>query len=202
MTASLNPLVLDAAGWVQLCSYFLSLSLLSVGGAMATAPEMYRHVVDSKAWLSGDQFSTSISIAQAAPGPNIMYVALLGWNIGLNAVGPGRGATTWLAAAGCCVACLASMLLPSSILVWTSTRWMRRNGHRRSVRAFRWGMMPLVVGLVLATGWILAARDSGATHVWMPWLVSGLCTLLVWKTRLHLLWMLGAGALLGALGWM
>jgi len=202
MTASLTPLVLDAGGWLQLMGYFLSLSLLSVGGAMATAPEMYRHVVDSKAWLSVDQFSTSISIAQAAPGPNIMYVALLGWNIGLNAVGPGRGALTWLAAIGCCVACLLSMLLPSSILVWTSTRWMRRNRMRRSVRAFRWGMMPLVVGLVLATGWILAARETGAAHGWAPWLLSAACMLLVWKTRLHLLWMLGAGALVGALGFL
>lgn len=200
MNAALTPLALDAAGWLQLIAYFLSLSLLSVGGAMATAPEMYRHVVDSKAWLSGDQFSTSISIAQAAPGPNIMYVALLGWNIGLNAAGPGHGAITWLAALGACLACLFSMLLPSSILVWTSTRWMRRNRARRSVRAFRWGMMPLVVGMVLATGWILATRETGAVHAWVPWLMAALCTLLVWKTRLHLLWMLGAGALLGALG--
>ncbi|MDR2323896.1 MAG: chromate transporter [Acidovorax sp.] len=201
MNAALNPLVLDAAGWLQLTAYFLSLSLLSVGGAMATAPDMHRYVVESKAWLSGDQFSTAISIAQAAPGPNIMYVALLGWNIGLNAAGPDQGLATWLAALGACLACLIGMLLPSSVLVWSSTRWMRRNSMRRSVRAFRWGMMPLVVGLVLATGWILAARDTGAVHAWGPWLVAAITTLLVWKTRLHLLWMLGAGALLGALGW-
>ena len=201
MTAGLTPLVLDAAGWLQLLAYFLSLSLLSVGGAMATAPDMYRHIVDDKAWLSADQFSTSISIAQAAPGPNIMYVALLGWNIGLNAVGVDRGAITWLAALGGCLACMVGMLLPSSILVWTSTRWMRQNRQRRSVRAFRLGMVPLVVGLVLATGWILATRETGAVHRWVPWLMAGITTLLVWKTRVHLLWMLGAGALLGVLGW-
>lgn len=201
MSGALTPLVLDAAGWLQLTAYFLSLSLLSVGGAMATAPDMYRHVVEVRAWLSGDQFSTAISIAQAAPGPNIMYVALLGWNIGLNAVGPDKGLITWLAALGACLACLIGMLLPSSILVWSSTRWMRQNRMRRSVRAFRWGMMPLVVGLVLATGWILAARETGAAQAWVPWLLAGVTTLLVWKTRMHLLWMLGAGALLGAMGW-
>lgn len=200
MNASLTPLVLDAGGWLQLVGYFLSLSLLSVGGAMATAPDMHRYMVEGNAWLSGEQFSTSISIAQAAPGPNIMFVALIGWNIGLNAV-PDQGALTWLVALGCCLACLGSMLLPSSILVWSSTRWMRRNNARRSVRAFRWGMMPLVVGLVLATGWILAARDTGATHPWVVWLIAAVTTLLVWKTRLHLLWMLAVGAGLGAIGW-
>ena len=201
MNPNLTPLVPDAAGWLQLLAYFLSLSLLSVGGAMATAPDMYRHVVDGKGWLSAEQFSTSISIAQAAPGPNIMYVALLGWNIGLNAVGVDRGAITWLSALGGCLACLVGMLLPSSILVWSSTRWMRRNSGRRAVRAFRLGMVPLVVGLVLATGWILAARSTGGTTAWGGWLLAVATTGLVWKTRLHLLWMLGTGALLGALGW-
>ncbi|HEY4663516.1 MAG TPA: chromate transporter [Comamonas sp.] len=201
MVTALTPLTLDAAGWLHLVSYFLSLSLLSVGGAMATAPEMYRHSVEQQGWLSAHQFSDSIAIAQAAPGPNIMYVALLGWNIGLNAMAPYTGFAAWLAALACCVACMGGMLLPSSLLTWSSTRWMRRNHALRSVRAFRWGMMPLVVGMVLATGWILAARDTGATHAWPLWLMTAVAALLVWKTRIHLLWMLAAGAIFGVLGW-
>lgn len=201
MNPALTPLTLDVPSWLHLIAYFLSLSLLSVGGAMATAPEMYRHTVEQQGWLSAHQFSDSIAIAQAAPGPNIMYVALLGWNIGLNAMAPYTGWSAWLAALAACLACMLSMLLPSSLLTWSSTRWMRRNHALRSVRAFRWGMMPLVVGMVLATGWILAARDTGATHAWAPWLLTALATLIVWKTKLHLLWLLAAGALLGALGW-
>lgn len=200
MNPALTPLTLDAAGWLHLIGYFLSLSLLSVGGAMATAPDMYRHTVEQQNWLSANQFSDSIAIAQAAPGPNIMYVALLGWNMGLNAMAPYTGWAAWLAAFACCLACMGSMLLPSSLLTWSSTRWLRRNQTLRGVRAFRWGMMPLVVGMVLATGWILAARDTGATHAWAPWLLTAAATLLVWKSKLHLLWMLTAGAVLGALG--
>lgn len=202
MTPALTPITLDAAGWLHLISYFLSLSLLSVGGAMATAPDMYRHTVEQQGWLSAHQFSDSIAIAQAAPGPNIMYVALLGWNIGLNAMAPHTGWAAWLAALGCCLACMGGMLLPSSLLAWSSTRWMRRNHALRSVRAFRGGMLPLVVGMVLATGWILAARDNGSPTPWAPWLLTTVAALLVWKTRLHLLWMLAAGALLGAFGWL
>ena len=202
MSTTLTPLVLDAAGWAQLVGYFLSLSLLSVGGAMATAPDMYRHMVDSKGWISPVEFSTSISIAQAAPGPNILFVALLGWNIGLQASGPELNWVSGMTAVASSMACLIAMLLPSSLLVWSSTRWMRRNSQRRSVRAFRLGMVPLVVGLVIATGWILAARNNGAVHVWAPWLLAAVTTLLVWKTRVHLLWLLVAGALLGAFGWL
>lgn len=202
MTATLTPLSLEAASWLHLMAYFLSLSLLSVGGAMATAPDMYRHTVEQQAWLSPQQFSDSIAIAQAAPGPNIMYVALLGWNIGLNAMSPYSGWAAWLVALAACMACMSSMLLPSSLLTWGSTRWLRRNQTRRSVRAFRWGMVPLVVGMVLATGWILAARETAAAHPWALWLLTGITTLLVWKSKLHMLWLLLAGALLGASGWL
>lgn len=201
MNDALTPLGMDAASWGHLIAYFLSLSLLSIGGAMATAPDMYRHTVEQEQWLSAHQFSDSIAIAQAAPGPNIMYVALLGWNIGLNAMQPPAGWLTWMVALAGSLGCMLAMLLPSSLLTWSSTRWLRRNHALRSVHAFRGGMMPLVVGLVLATGWILAARDTGAHHVWAPWLLTALVTLLVWKTRLHLLWMLLAGAALGAAGW-
>ncbi|MBQ0133438.1 MAG: chromate transporter [Comamonas sp.] len=202
MNAALTPLSLDAASWLHLAAYFLSLSLLSVGGAMATAPDMYRHTVEQQGWLSPQQFSDSIAIAQAAPGPNIMYVALLGWNLGLNAMSPYSGWAAWLVALAGCMTCMACMLLPSSLLTWGSTRWLRRNQTRRSVRAFRWGMMPLVVGMVLATGWILAARDTAAITPWAPWLLTAVTTLLVWKSKLHLLWLLLAGALLGAGGWL
>lgn len=202
MNAALTPLSLDAASWLHLAAYFLSLSLLSVGGAMATAPDMYRHTVEQQAWLSSHQFSDSIAIAQAAPGPNIMYVALLGWNIGLNAMSPYSGWAAWLVALAACMACMSSMLLPSSLLTWGSTRWLRRNQTLRSVRAFRWGMMPLVVGMVLATGWILAARETATAHPGALWLLTGITTLLVWKSRLHMLWLLLAGALLGASGWL
>lgn len=197
MDATLTPLTLSSADWLHLVAYFLSLSLLSVGGAMATAPDMYRHTVEEQGWLSAQQFSDAIAIAQAAPGPNIMYVALLGWNMGLNAMAPYTGWAAWLAALGCCMACMGGMLLPSSWLTWSSTRWLQRNQNRRSVRAFRWGMMPLVVGMVLATGWILAARNTGAMHPWSPWLLTAVAAALVWKTRLHILWLLAAGALAG-----
>jgi chromate transporter len=200
MSLPLTPFDLALSTWLQLIGYFLSLSLLSVGGAMATAPDMYRHTVGAQQWLSGHQFSDAIAIAQAAPGPNIMYVALIGWNIGMNAAGNYSTSVSWLIASLTCAACMLSMLTPSSLLTFGSTRWLRRNHTLPSVRAFRWGMMPLVVGLVLATGWILAARTTATPTPWALWSLTAIATWLVWKTRIHILLLLAAGALLGALG--
>ena len=91
-----------------------------------------------------------------------------------------------------------SIRLCSALL---ATRWAHRNRERRSVRAFKQGMAPLVIGLILATAWVLARAQGDAARDWPLWLLSAATTLLVWRTRIHLLWLLGAGALLGALGW-
>lgn len=190
---SLQPL-----DWLNLLLYFLSLSLLAVGGAIATAPDMHRYLVERQAWLTDPQFNSSIAIAQAAPGPNVLFIALLGWNLGLNAGGPGWAG--WASAALGASLCMLGILLPSSLLTWYATRWAHRNKGRRSVRAFRQGMAPLVIGLLLATAWLLSRAHGDPARDWPLWALTAVCMLLVWRTRLHLLWMLGAGAVLGALG--
>ena len=188
---------LQNVDWLHLFAYFLTLSLMAVGGAITAAPDMHRYLVDGNRWLSETQFTSSIAIAQAAPGPNVLFIALLGWNVGLNA-GGGTGPAAWgLGALGVAV-CMVGILLPSSLLTWQASRWGQRNRDKRGVRAFKQGMAPLVIGLLLATGWLLGSASGNPATDWKLWLLSGVCTLLVWRTRIHLLWLLGAGALLGA----
>jgi chromate transporter len=190
------------AHWLDLFLHFASLSLLAVGGAITTAPDMHRYLVGEQHWLSDPQFSSSIALSQAAPGPNVLFVALLGWNVGLNAGGgPGAGWTAWgLALLGVLVT-LVAIMLPSSILTYTATRWGHRNRELRAVRAFKTGMAPIVIALLIATGWLLSATHNDMARDWPLWLLTVCATLLVWRTKLHLLWMIGAGAVVGALGW-
>jgi chromate transporter len=61
-------------------------------------------------------------------------------------------------------------------------------------------MAPVVVGLVLATGWILASTPDQAARDWPLWVITAVTMLLVLKTRIHILWLLAAGALLGWFG--
>lgn len=192
--------VLTATDWLHLFGYYLSLSLLAVGGAIATAPEMHRFLVERQAWLTDPQFNASIAIAQAAPGPNVLFIALIGWNIGLNAGGP--GAMGWVLGVAGMAVCMLGVMIPSSLLTWLATRWGHRNRERRDVRAFKQGMSPIVIGLLLATAWVLARAHGVPATDWPLWLTSAVTMLLVWRTKLHLLWMLGTGALLGALGWL
>ncbi len=192
MTDSLH-LVFDTRDWFDLFLHYLSLSLLSIGGAISTAPDMHRFLVDKQHWLLDTQFNASIAIAQAAPGPNVLFVALLGWNVGVNAGGMLTGLL------GVCLAMLG-MLIPSTLLSYTAARWGHRNRDLRAVRAFKQGMAPIVVALLLATSWILAGSNGSSLRDWPVWLLTAATTLIVWRSRIHLLWLLGAGALLGWFG--
>ena len=184
-------IVMTAADWASLFAHYLVLSLLSVGGAITTAPDMHRYLVQERAWLSDPQFSASVAIAQAAPGPNVLFVALMGWNVGLNAGGVS------LAALGVVLA-MVGILLPSCTLTYLAAQWGHRNRELRGVRAFKQGMAPIVIALLVATGWVLATGAKPHLRDAPLWAVALASALIVWRTRIHLLWLLGAGA---ALGW-
>ena len=190
-----------SADWVALFTHFLSLSLLAVGGAITTAPDMHRYLVDTRHWLSDEQFTSSIAIAQAAPGPNVLFVGLMGWNVGLNAGGgPAGGWRAYgLALLGVAVTMLG-MLIPSGVLTYSATRWAHKNRELRAVRAFKTGMAPIVIALLIATGWLLTAAHNQPAHDWRLWLLTAAVTVIVWRTRIHLLWLIGGGAVLGMLG--
>ena len=194
---------LSGADWLLLLSHFASLSLLAVGGAVTIAPEMHRYLVDRQQWLTQEQFSSSLALAQAAPGPNATYIALIGWNLGLNAGSHlGQGwPTLAMAALGMSVAMLGT-LLPSCTLTYLVAQWGHRNRHLRAVRAFKAGVAPLVIALWIATAWLLISSHDQVDRDWPLWLLALVSTLIVWKTRVHILWLIGAGAALGAFGFL
>lgn len=186
-------LLMQGADWLNLFFNYVVLSLMSVGGAISTLPEMHRYLVDQQHWLTSSQFNASVAIAQAAPGPNVLFVALMGWNVGLNAGGIASailGATITM----------GGILLPSSILAYLAAHWGQQNRELRPVRAFKQGMSPIVVSLMLSTGWILASAHGVMTKDWPLWLLTVVTIIVMTRKKLSILWLLAAGAVLGWFG--
>lgn len=178
---------MSATQLLDLFLHFLALSLLAIGGAITTAPEMQRYLVTQQHWLSDTEFTNSVALAQAAPGPNILFVAVLGWNV--------AGALGAFAA-------LAGIMLPSTTLVMLATRWAREHKQTLGVRAFTAGMAPLTLGLLIATGWLLATPYLALPEHRLPTLALIAATLLLTlRTRIGLVWIVLGGGVLGALGW-
>ena len=161
---------------------FLMLSLLAIGGAITVVPDIRRVMVEQMGLLTDAQFNASIAIAQAAPGPNVLFVAVMGYQ-----------AAGLLGAA----ATLFGIMLPSTTLALVVARWGHARRDWRAVQAFKAGMAPIVIALMFATGWILSAETPGWRHV----LLTLAAALVVWRTRIHLLFLIAAGAILGVLGW-
>jgi chromate transporter len=177
-----GPVGLGAADLLALFGHFMLLSLLAVGGAMTTAPDMQRYIVGQQGWLSDAQFTASVALAQAAPGPNLLFVAVIGWNVGgLSGV----------------LATMAGSLLPSTTLALSATRWGARHRESRAARAFSAGMAPLTLGLLLATGWVLL--EPARSHVGSVALLAATLWVML-RTKCSPLWPIALGAVVGGFG--
>ena len=185
---------LSASDWLGLWLHFSVLSLLSVGGGISVVPDMHRYLVADQGWLTQQQFTSSVALAQVAPGPNVLFVVLMGWNVGTNA-----GSVYWGALGA--MLCLLGLVLPSSVLTLLATRWAQRNRTRPAVRAFKAGLTPLVVALLASTAWLLLAPSLAGDAALAAGLFLLLATGVLWRTSIHLLWVLAAGAFAGAMGW-
>jgi chromate transporter len=172
----------DPTTWLTLFGHFLALSLMSIGGAITLVPDMHRRLVVDDPLLTHDQFTAAVALAQAAPGPNVLFVALMGW-YGGGAVGA--------------VVSMLGIMVPSATLTLLVSRWVATRKEHLMVRAFQSGMTPVTVGLLLATGWVLL---PSVEHV-RALVLSLAVVVVVWRTRLSLIWLVAAGGLLGALGW-
>ena len=161
---------------------FALLSFVAFGGATALLPEMHRVVVDNHQWLDNTTFTHLYAIAQAAPGPNVLVVTLIGWEVaGL---------------AGALAATLA-MCLPMSVVIYLLIdRWEGFAGKRWQ-KAISLGVAPLAVGLIFSGATLIA---QAAEFGWAAWALVAVTTAVNLRTKLHPLWLIAAGAALGLVG--
>jgi chromate transporter len=164
-------------------AYFTMLSFLAIGGAPSVLPEMHRYVVDVHGWMTSAQFAEIYSLAQVAPGPNVMYIPLIGWYI-----------AGWAGA----FATLLAMIVPSCTVTLLVAHLHARRPKAAFGVAVRHGFTPLSIGLVFASGWILLPAVNAD---WRGYVLTLATVVLVMRTPLNPMWVLGAGAIAGLAGW-
>jgi chromate transporter len=167
---------------LTLAKVFGLLGLVAVGGVMSVLPEIQRQVVEVQHWMGAEEFAGLFALTQAAPGPNVMVVALVGWRVaGL---------------AGALVA-LVSLIAPPAVLAYiVAMIWQR---FRRSdwVQDIQASLSAVAAGLITA-GAALICLSAGQTIGLDMMMVAA--TAIFIRGKIQPLWLLGAGALLGAIG--
>jgi len=167
---------------IVLASHFALLSLFAIGGANAAIPEMYRIAVQVEGWLTDQQFSDLFAIAQVTPGPNVIITTLIGYQVA--------------GIAGAVVATIA-MVGPTCVATYFITRvWDRfRDAPLRA--AIQAGLVPVSIGLLGASAWILARANDTS------WIAAGITVVTVaigYFTRINPLWIFAIAAITGAVG--
>jgi chromate transporter len=171
-----------AVDLAALATHFALLSLMAVGGVGSMLPDMQRYVVEANPWLSATQFADAYALGQAAPGPNIMFVTLLGWQL-----------DGWVGA----VVATVSVVFPPVALTLAFMRLNANNPDAPLGRAVRSGLSPIAIGLVLSSGWVLA---QSADQNWRRALLTLATVALMLRTRLNPVWLILAGAIAGISG--
>lgn len=173
---------------LQIFALFGTLSVLSIGGGNTVLPDMERQAVGAYGWLSGRQFADLFAISQAAPGPSILIVTLIGYKAG--------GEGVW-GVVGALLATLA-MILPAGLLVYFTARFWNSAKDAKWRKAVERGFAPLTVGLVLASGVVVA---KSADHGYREWALTAVATVIFTCTKTNPLIVVGAAGVIGWLGW-
>ena len=161
---------------------FFVLCTFAVGGLNTVMPGLFHYVVDEQGWITARQFADLYALGQAAPGPNALWVTLIGLHI-----------ASWQGA----LAATLAMLLPGVIFSLTMVTLQARNPNSPFQIAFRRGLAPIAIGLMFSTGWVLL-RSVGHDWVGLGITLATMAALL--RTRLNPLLLLAAGAVAGVSG--
>jgi len=162
--------------------HFLALWFVAVGGPSTILPDIHRYVVEVNQLMTSTQFAEIYTLAQVAPGPNVMYVTLIGWQL---AGWAGAAATT------------IPLLVPATTLTLLVGHLNERYPNASIGRAIRRGLTPITIGLMFASATILM---RAVNHDWRGYLITLLTVALVLRKPWNPLWLLAGGALAGILG--
>jgi chromate transporter len=180
MATSCTDMSLTTA--LRIILLFGTTSLLSIGGGNSVVPEIELQAVDTYHWVDGRQFADLFAIAQAAPGPSTLIVTLVG-----HAAGGIGGA----------ILATVAMIVPAGALVYICARQWQRAPTAAWRVAFEHGLAPVAVGLIAASGLIVA---RSADHELSQYLLTGVATLIFCTTRVNPLAIIAAAACIGMVG--
>jgi chromate transporter len=173
---------MDRVDLSALFLHSLALWFVAVGGPSMILPEFHRYLVDAHHLMTSTEFAELYTLAQAAPGPNFMYVTLIGWHL-----------AGWAGAATMTI----PVIIPAATFSLVVGHMNQRYPNARIGRVINRGLAPITLGLTLASSTILI---RGVNHDWRGYLLTLVTVAFVLRTSWNPLWLLAAGALAGVFG--
>lgn len=165
-----------------LTMHFALLSSVSFGGFPAVLPDLRNFVVVAHGWMTDDEFASLFAMARSIPGPNmILMMSFIGWKVwGFPGV----------------VASAFATIGPPCAIYFAAYRLWDRYRDASWQRIARRGLTPVIMGLVVASGTVMArAADTN----WRTIAITIAAAAISLMTRINPMWMLLVGGALGGL---
>lgn len=171
---------------------FLKVGLFTIGGGYAMIPLIQQEVIGNHGWMTVEQFTEFVGIAESTPGPFAINISTFAGVHAAREAG-GSGLLGSLCSTG-------GVVLPSVVIILVVAGVFRYAMRHWAVRAALEGAKPVVVGLIGAAAFTLLGHTLLPEGGGFRWFSAGLAAGLFALTR----WVrLGAVALIllgGALG--
>jgi len=186
LVAATSPVATAAAAFpavslAALGTTFLKVGLVFFGGGFVLIPVLYQRLVGDLGWLTPRQFTDGVAISQLTPGPIAVLATFAGYRV-----------------AGIVGAIVATVALftPSTILMLTISHYYQRLRNIRRVQDFLAGVVPAVVGLIVAAA-VALAPGSLSLHRPAGIALAVLALWVLWQWKWHPAIVLGIGAVCG-----
>ena len=173
----------DPSAPIALTAHLALVSSISFGGFPTVLPDVRNFVVSTHGWMTNREFANLFDMAQSIPGPNmILMMSFVGWKVwGF----PGAVASAF------------ATFGPPCTMYFIAYRLWDRFRAARWQHIVRLGLVPVVLGLVIAGGTVMArAADTS----WRAVAVTVAAAAITLATRLNPMWMLLVASALGAFG--
>ena len=147
--------------YLLLFAEFFKVGLFCFGGAFGMLP-LIEETVAAHGWMTPTRFYDFVAVCESTPGPIAVNVATyVGWS---QAGLPGSLCAT------------LGVVLPSFLIILMIASFLRNRTQNRWFRGARYGVQPVVVGLILSTALMLMGRAvvSAERNGWVSLLLLGL----------------------------
>ncbi len=170
---SVSSVTLGAITWT-----FLKVGFVFFGGGFVLVPILHERLINALGWLTPEEFVDGVAISQLTPGPIAVLATFAGFRV----------AGFWGA-----ILATAALFTPAIVLMLVISRYYARLRNEQRVKDFLAGIVPAVVGLVVAAGVVLLPGSISVQHP-VTIALGGLAflALVTWRWHPAVLLMIGA----------
>jgi chromate transporter len=176
LLAASMPVLAKLGILLALSTVFLRMGTITFGGGFVMIPLIESEVVNSRHWLTHQEFADATALGQVTPGPVLITATFIGYRV-----------------AGTLGALIStiSIFLPSFLMTIAAGSSLRRFRTNEIVQSFLRGVTPAVVGLLVAAAFSIG---RAGIHSWIGISIAVAAVFVLVRFRPNAFWViLGAG---------